>query len=570
MPGTTAAPMVVLRRKLKTQLAHFCPPEAAAGGGGGGGGGMKRKKSPQPGHRVLAADSPGPLSPQQGPPAMRTRGSSAGSLDDDDNAPPLLEGAGPGPAALVGSSSLLANGGGAMGEGPGGAGAGGVAPGADETDTLLAHTPDLHRTRAALEHVSHKIARTRELIKAEQTTRDDNVNEYLKLAANADRQQMQRIKSVFEKKNQKCAQSIAQLQRKLEGYIRRKRELETHGATASSSWQPRDVLQNVGQGISGVVGNIKGGLSGLASVAHSSTDNKYASDEDSSSLTSESSQLASLSHHPGAAVMGGGGATASPRHPALAPPSSGADQSSLMMGVASPSVAPPPLSATVGGALVPEAELEPLLAELAERREECQRLAEEIEALKVFIFGSPCKLETANQLHHECSYFSQALQEERYRYERLEEQMNDLIELHQNEMENLKQGMADMEEKVQYQSEERLRDVQELLESCQTRISRMEHQQHQQLQQLVSLDALDNSQARALGLKLVNVLLMLLQLALLLVSTIANIAMPFLQSRLRIITTALLILAICSAVKQWQELSTWFRLQLNEALERWK
>ncbi|XP_065301471.1 transmembrane and coiled-coil domains protein 2 isoform X2 [Dermacentor albipictus] len=514
--------------------------------------GMKRKKSPQPGHRVLVppAESPGPLSPlQHGPPPMRARGSSAGSLDDDmvaDNT--TLEGVGP---ALVASSSLLANGGAAAAE----AGGGAAAPGADETDTLLAHTPDLHRTRAALEHVSHKIARTRELIKAEQTTRDDNVNEYLKLAANADRQQMQRIKSVFEKKNQKCAQSIAQLQRKLEGYIRRKRELETHGATTSSSWQPRDVLQNVGQGISGVVGNIKGGLSGLASVAHSSTDNKYASDEDSSSLTSESSQMASVSHHPGAVGggMGSGAATASPRHPPLAPPQ---DQPPLL-GVASPCVAPPPLSSTLGQSLVPEAELEPLLAELAERREECQRLAEEIEALK-------------NQLHHECSYFSQALQEERYRYERLEEQMNDLIELHQNEMENLKQGMADMEEKVQYQSEERLRDVQELLESCQTRISRMEHQQHQQLQQLVSLDALDNSQARALGLKLVNVLLMLLQLALLLVSTIANIAMPFLQSRLRIITTALLILAIVSAAKQWQELSAWFRLQLNEALERWK
>ncbi|XP_075546665.1 transmembrane and coiled-coil domain 2 protein Dmtn isoform X1 [Dermacentor variabilis] len=560
------------------RLALMCAPEPP---------GMKRKKSPQPGHRVLVppADSPGPLSPlQHGPPPMRARGSSAGSLDDDmvaDNT--TLEGVGP---ALVASSSLLANGGAAAAE----AGGGAAAPGADETDTLLAHTPDLHRTRAALEHVSHKIARTRELIKAEQTTRDDNVNEYLKLAANADRQQMQRIKSVFEKKNQKCAQSIAQLQRKLEGYIRRKRELETHGATTSSSWQPRDVLQNVGQGISGVVGNIKGGLSGLASVAHSSTDNKYASDEDSSSLTSESSQMASVSHHPGAVGggMGSGAATASPRHPPLAPPQ---DQPPLL-GVASPSVAPPPLASTLGQSLVPEAELEPLLAELAERREECQRLAEEIEALKVFIFGSACKLETANQLHHECSYFSQALQEERYRYEmplvpascwqadqatcrhdateRLEEQMNDLIELHQNEMENLKQGMADMEEKVQYQSEERLRDVQELLESCQTRISRMEHQQHQQLQQLVSLDALDNSQARALGLKLVNVLLMLLQLALLLVSTIANIAMPFLQSRLRIITTALLILAIVSAAKQWQELSAWFRLQLNEALERWK
>lgn len=49
--------------------------------------------------------------------------------------------------------------------------------------------------------------------------------------------------------------------------------------------------------------------------------------------------------------------------------------------------------------------------------------------------------------------------------------MNDLIELHQNEIENLKQGIADMEEKVQYQSEERLRDVHEMLESCQTRVS---------------------------------------------------------------------------------------------------
>lgn len=48
--------------------------------------------------------------------------------------------------------------------------------------------------------------------------------------------------------------------------------------------------------------------------------------------------------------------------------------------------------------------------------------------------------------------------------------MNDLIELHQNEIENLKQGIVDMEEKVQYQSEERLRDVQEMLESCQTRV----------------------------------------------------------------------------------------------------
>lgn len=66
---------------------------------------------------------------------------------------------------------------------------------------------------------------------------------------------------------------------------------------------------------------------------------------------------------------------------------------------------------------------------------------------------------------------SAALQEERFRVERLEEQINDLTELHQNEVENLKQNIMDMEEKVQYQSEERLRDIHDLLDSCHTRVS---------------------------------------------------------------------------------------------------
>ena len=47
-----------------------------------------------------------------------------------------------------------------------------------------------------------------------------------------------------------------------------------------------------------------------------------------------------------------------------------------------------------------------------------------------------------------------------FRYERLEEQLNDLTELHQNEMTNLKQELASMEEKVAYQSYERARDIQ--------------------------------------------------------------------------------------------------------------
>ena len=74
-------------------------------------------------------------------------------------------------------------------------------------------------------------------------------------------------------------------------------------------------------------------------------------------------------------------------------------------------------------------------------------------------------------LQQEVSFVSAALQEERFRVERLEEQINDLTELHQNEVENLKQNIIDMEEKVQYQSEERLRDIHDLLDSCHTRVS---------------------------------------------------------------------------------------------------
>lgn len=68
-----------------------------------------------------------------------------------------------------------------------------------------------------------------EQIKVEQEARDQNVAEYLKLVNNADKQQVSRIRQVFEKKNQKSAQSIARLQRKLEKYHRHMRDSEING-----------------------------------------------------------------------------------------------------------------------------------------------------------------------------------------------------------------------------------------------------------------------------------------------------------------------------------------------------
>jgi len=47
-----------------------------------------------------------------------------------------------------------------------------------------------------------------------------NVNEYLRVAGEADKVQLLRIKQLFEKKNQKSTASLASLQKKLEKYNR--------------------------------------------------------------------------------------------------------------------------------------------------------------------------------------------------------------------------------------------------------------------------------------------------------------------------------------------------------------
>lgn len=57
-------------------------------------------------------------------------------------------------------------------------------------------TPDPQRTKQAITQLQQKILKLTEQIKIEQTARDDNVAEYLKLANNADKQQSTRIKQV--------------------------------------------------------------------------------------------------------------------------------------------------------------------------------------------------------------------------------------------------------------------------------------------------------------------------------------------------------------------------------------
>lgn len=92
---------------------------------------------------------------------------------------------------------------------------------------------DGSRGRLGLDGLHQKILKVTEQLRIEQVLRDENVAEYLKLINSADKQQSGRIKQVFEKKNQKSAQTIAQLQRKLEQYHRKIKECDLTSSSGS-------------------------------------------------------------------------------------------------------------------------------------------------------------------------------------------------------------------------------------------------------------------------------------------------------------------------------------------------
>ncbi|XP_042618914.1 transmembrane and coiled-coil domains protein 1-like isoform X1 [Cyprinus carpio] len=422
---------------------------------------------------------------------------------------------------------------------------------------------DPQRTRQAIAQLQQKILKLTEQLRIEQAARDENVAEYLKLASNAnDKQQSSRIKQVFEKKNQKAAASIAQLQRKLEHYHRRLREVEHSGVQR----QPKDMLRDMQQGLrdvgarvitglsEGVVDSVKGGLSSFSHVTHSAA----------GAVASKPREIASLIRHRfGSAdnisvlkdgtedaedgVAAAGRSLGSAGGHLQSSPKFGSDEdcsstTSGSVGANSVTGAPGGPPSSRGNTLERghSGSLDMLLQELQELRDAQTRLEETVESLK-----SGCL--------KECTLLMQALQEERFRCERLEEQVNDLTELHQNEILNLKQELASMEEKIAYQSNERARDLQEALEACQTRVSKMELQQQQQ--QVVQLEGLENATARTLMGKLITVLLALMAVLLVFVSTVANCVVPLMKTRSRSVSSLLVFLLFAVLWRNWEAFS---------------
>ena len=373
------------------------------------------------------------------------------------------------------------------------------------------------KSRQVLEALQSKIKKTKELIRKEQINKESIVDEYLNIVTKE--KPSARIKALFEKKNQKSGQTISQLQKKLEALQTRVAEVEKHGYTGHR--QPKEVLRDgargVGQGISTIASKpkeiahlIKNKLGSSENLAGSKfyvgLDDSEGVDANPSSSTRKSSGnlQTTLSDNDDASSKTSGSLRGTPHS-------------------ASNSRA----HSSHGGAA---SVLEPVKADLQDVRDSTQRINEILLRL-VEDFE-----EYKSAMVNEMSQVRIQLDEERYRTERLEQQLNDLAELHQHEMLNLRQELLSSEEKIDYRLDERTADLSDLVDNTSTRILRLEQQQQQQ--QIISMEMVENANFKTILSKLINVLLAVLAVVLVLVSTAASCLSPFVQSASRLLMTS--------------------------------
>lgn len=92
--------------------------------------------------------------------------------------------------------------------------------------------------------LKQKILKVTEQLRVERMEQDGNMAEFLKLVNKADKQQVVRIRQVFQKKNQKNVQNINQLQKKLEQYYKRMKESENNNNGSSKNSSPKDAAKD--------------------------------------------------------------------------------------------------------------------------------------------------------------------------------------------------------------------------------------------------------------------------------------------------------------------------------------
>ena len=119
---------------------------------------------------------------------------------------------------------------------------------------------------------------------------------------------------------------------------------------------------------------------------------------------------------------------------------------------------------------------------------------------------------------------------------------------------------------VQYQSEERLMDIKEHLQTLEAKVHSLEHQQAQQ--QYINIDGFENSDARVVFMKLLNALITVIHVGLFVLGTVISLAKPFFRTKFRTsMTSAVAIVAFAVYRHQDEMLAILRQLGLSLGLD---
>lgn len=397
----------------------------------------------------------------------------------------------------------------------------------DETDGF----PAEEYTQQEMERLLKKIEKTKDELVQMQQTKDEYLKDFLKSADNnTENSAALKTKINFEKNNQKTNITIQTLQKRLEKYLMKKKELEENGIHG-----PKRIIRAVQDSVRSGASSLTGAVSKPLGSLNSFMKEKKASDKKNASTDNVSIHITQNDDDIERTVNINNNASDEDTSSCSAQVMGSGNQSDVECIYGN---ADQHMTALQREQIhLQNAQIEILKKENDELRDNYAKLKDDVD-----------------QLIH-------SVQEERYKNDQLNNELNDmyhqwndLTELHQNEMSSLKQEMVQTLERIEcmeYRFAERSGDIEEAVGSCETRITKMELQYHQQQQLLLSVDGYFDAggNTKLLVSKLLSLVLNIFTIVLVVISTLSKIVMPFASTRTRMVTSTITIVCIILFVK---------------------
>ncbi|CAJ0938270.1 unnamed protein product, partial [Mesorhabditis belari] len=364
--------------------------------------------------------------------------------------------------------------------------------------------------------------------------------------------QMARIKQHFEKNNKRNTQDLESLQKKLAIYEQRLRELDSGNVLETSS-RSGNIVSSVERGIKktgatmkGLTGQVISAPLDLAHIIRSSFGSADNINDETGGETStnvgqsvfyarsENAAASTSSAQPASTAAASNKSSTLP--PGLRMPTSPTHSNKPMSNYQTPEThlysakSARDFDALSNGSR--EEHLDSLLketiAELRLTKEANSHLTKQFQELAEFV-------------QKELKFFEKSQQEDRFRFQKLEDQLNETIDLHQAEVNVVRQELSNIANRLDYQYNDRFKKVEETMETTQNHMQRMEHTFKESLDLRLQGTAWWN----AMLLGGANVLVEILKLLLFLIAIVLDFFKPFTGTRTR---TGLLITIIIASI----------------------